>query len=332
MILKTFQSKNFKFENHNFYLLYGENEGFKKEFIENHINNNVAGNRLVYDEKTILENYENTIESLLSNSFFEEKKIFFVDRCTDKILFFIEEIISKNISDLVVVLKSGILEKKSKLRSFFEKNEKTVCVPFYQDDNKTLSSIVNNFFKVKKISVSQETINIIVERSRGERQNLNMELDKIGNFILSKNRITTEEVIKITNLSENYSVTELIDSCLKKNLKKTTNILNENNYSSDDCILIIRTLLMRSKRLLNIKQKQFENIDIDKIINDYKPPVFWKEKDTVKKQIIIWTLNEIKELIYQINEIEILIKKNLTNSLNILSDFLINKSKKTSNN
>ena len=145
-------------------------------------------------------------------------------------------------------------------------------------------------------------------------------------IIQNKNKVSIEEIVKITNLAENFAVSELIDSCLKKNIKKTINILNENNYSSEDCILIIRTFLLKSKRILNLIEKQQNHKSIEELINSHKPPIFWKDKETVKEQITKWPLEEIKKLIYQINDIEILIKKNLSNSLNLLSDFLIAKS------
>ncbi len=325
MILKQYQSKNFNFESYKLYLLYGENDGLKGEFIKKNFNGNGSAN-VKYDEKEAITNLENIISELLNISFFEKEKTIIIERCTDKILPFIEEIQTKKISDRVVILKAGPLEKRSKLRAFFEKNEDTVCVPFYLDDNKSLSIIVNNFFREKKISISQEIINLIVERSRGERLNLNLELEKIGNYIQNKNKVSIEEIVKITNLAENFAVSELIDSCLKKNIKKTINILNENNYSSEDCILIIRTFLLKSKRILNLIEKQQNHKSIEELINSHKPPIFWKDKETVKEQITKWPLEEIKKLIYQINDIEILIKKNLSNSLNLLSDFLIAKS------
>ncbi len=325
MILKQYQSKNFNFESYKLYLLYGENDGLKGEFIKKNFNGNGSTN-VKYDEKEAIANLENIISELLNISFFEKEKTIIIERCTDKILPFIEEIQTKKISDRVVILKAGPLEKRSKLRAFFEKNEDTVCVPFYLDDNKSLSIIVNNFFREKKISISQEIINLIVERSRGERLNLNLELEKIGNYIQNKNKVSIEEIVKITNLAENFAVSELIDSCLKKNIKKTINILNENNYSSEDCILIIRTFLLKSKRILNLIEKQQNHKSIEELINSHKPPIFWKDKETVKEQITKWPLEEIKKLIYQINDIEILIKKNLSNSLNLLSDFLIAKS------
>ena len=200
-------------------------------------------------------------------------------------------------------------------------------MPLYADNNQTLSSITNNFFKEKKIPISQEIINLIVNRSRGDRQNLNNELVKIENYILNKKKVNINEILKLTNLAENYDISELTDNCLAKNPNKTINILNENNYATEDCILIIRTLLIKAKRIFKIQTEINKNKKIDEIISTYKPPIFWKDKDIVKKQIGSWSLKNIENLIYKINEIELLIKTNSTNSISILSDFIIRQAK-----
>ena len=194
---------------------------------------------------------------------------------------------------------------------------------FISDENKTLISLTHNFLKDKKISLSQEMINIIVERSSGDRQNLYNELIKLENYQKSGQKITIEHILKISNLAQNYSVSELVDNCLSKNLKKTINILNENNYSSDDCILILRTLLIKAKRLLKIKESLNNNMNLEQAILYFKPPIFWKEKEFVKKQTSTWTLENIQKLIYKINNIELLSKKNNISSLFIVSDFIL---------
>ena len=233
----------------------------------------------------------------------------------------------REINDVKIVLNSKLLDKKSKLRYLFEKDKKLICIPFYKDENKTLVQFANNFFKDKKLSISQETINLIVERSSGDRANLNNELNKISLYFLNKNKINIEEVIKLTNLAENYSISELADNCLSKNIKKINKIFNENVFSVDDCILIIRTLLSKAKRLLEIKKIVYKDKNIERTISNYKPQIFWKDKEIIKNQISKWNLEETEKLIYKINDIEINIKKNYYNSLNIVSDFIINSAK-----
>ena len=240
----------------------------------------------------------------------------------------IEEIISKNIKDITIILSAKILEKKSKLRNFFEKEKKIICVPFYADSNQTLNSIVLKFFKEKKISISQQTTNLLIERCRGNRENLNNELEKIENFSKSEKKINSDDILKLTNLAENYNATELTDNCLAKNIKKTTNILNENHYSTEDCILITRTLLIKAKRLFKLQEEIDSNKNIEEVVANFKPPIFWKDKEIVKKQIANWPLKKVKDMITNINNIELLIKKNSINSLNILSDFIITQTKK----
>jgi DNA polymerase-3 subunit delta len=323
MIVKVYELNKIDIKKDHFFLFYGENDGHKNEIISDKFKKNFLESVYYYDENDIINNKESFFNNILSRSFFETKKLIIISRASDKLIDITKEIITKEIEGLVIIIKANTLEKKSKLRAFFEKEKNTVCVAFYQDNIQTLSKIANSFFRDNKIPMSQQSINLIVERCRGDRQNLHNELLKIEHFIGSKNKIKVEDIIKLTNLAENYNVSELIDSCLAKNKKKTTKILNENNYSLDDCILIIRTFLIKSKRLLKLSKDFDERKNIDLTISHSKPPIFWKDKEIVKEQIKSWTYFDVKNLIYKINETELLIKKNSNNSLNILSDFII---------
>jgi len=324
MIQKAFEINKIDLNKYNLYLFYGENEGYKNEIIKNKFEKLYPNQIYRYDEKEVLEKKNEFFNSILSKSFFENQKIIIISRVSDKIKDVIEEISLKNIEDIKIILSANILEKKSKLRNYFEKGKKTICTAFYADNIQTLSSIALNFFREKKISISQQTVNFLVERCRGNRENLNNELTKIENFSESKKKISTEDILKLTNLAENYNTSELTDNCLAKNIKKIINILNENNYSNEDCILIIRTLLNKAKRIVKLQEEVKNNKSIDQAIINFKPPIFWKDKEIVKKQMNQWSLKKINNMIININETELLIKKNSSNSLNILSDFIIN--------
>ncbi len=327
MILKAYEYQKIKKLNNKIFLFYGENDGYKNQVIKEIFINDFDGNIERFDENEILNNFDNFISSLINKSFFSELKLILISRVSEKIIKLIDELLLREINDVKIVLNSKLLDKKSKLRYLFEKDKKLICIPFYKDENKILFQFANNFFKDKKLSISPETINLIVERSSGDRANLNNELNKISLYFLNKNKINIEEVIKITNLTENYSISELADNCLSKNIKKINKIFNENVFSVDDCILIIRTLLSKAKRLLEIKKIVYKDKNIEKTISNYKPQIFWKDKEIVKNQISKWNLEETEKLIYKINDIEINIKKNYYNSLNIVSDFIINSAK-----
>ena len=331
MIIKFFEVEKVDLKTKQFFLLYGENQGLKNEIIEKKFKKNYSGNTYNYEENDVLNNKENFFNTILSKSFFENEKLIIINRASDKLKEIVEEIIEKNITDLILVLNANILEKKSKLRSLFEKQKQTICVPFYADTNQTLIIVVNNFLKKSKIAISQQAINLMVERCRGDRQNLNNELQKVQSFIKNRSKIEIKDLLKLTNLAENYDVSELIDGCLAKNKKKTINILNENNYSLEDCILIIRTFLIKSKRLLKLSQSYIEKNNIDEVISSFKPPIFWKDKEIIKQQIKNWSHGNIENLIFKINEIELLIKKNSNNSINILSDFIIEQATNSNN-
>ena len=321
MILKTFNLD--KDINAKIFLFHGVNDGQKDEIIKNKFIPIFGDNVFKYYEREILSNIENFYNQILSKSFFENEKLIIIKDASDKIKEHIE-VLKKRISDdIKIIIISNLLDKKSKLRNLFEKDNDLVAIAFYNDNNQTLSSIAKSFFLKKNISISQESINLLVNRAYGERKSLNNELQKIEGFLSNKNKISIEEIHALTNLSENYSINELVDNCLAKNRQKTIYILNENNFSFEDAIIIIRTFLIKTKRLIKLYQNLQVNKNIDKTIISYKPPIFWKDKQLVESQIKIWTLNRTYKLIEEINKVELNIKKNSINSLNILFDFIL---------
>ncbi|MDC1113343.1 DNA polymerase III subunit delta [Candidatus Pelagibacter ubique] len=331
MIIKSFELNKLELNNYKFYLFYGDNEGSKEETIKNIFEQNYLDKIYRYEEKEILDNIDNFFSSILTKSFFDNEKLVIINRATDKIRETIEGLIEKNPEDIKIILNSKNLEKKSTLRKIFEKDKSIICVPFYEDNNQTLNSIISLFFRNKKIPISQQLINVLIERSRGDRKNLNNELEKIDAYLLNKKNLNLEEIIKLTNLAENYNASELVDHSLAKNTRKTVTILNENNYSDEDNIIIIRTLLAKLKRLVKIHELVDEKNNIEQAVSTSKPPIFWKDKPLVIQQIRSWKKEHLKDLIYKTNDIELLIKKNSTIAKNILSDFIINNSRKTNN-
>tara|TARA_Y100000389_G_C17406478_1_gene488369 strand:+ start:265 stop:1254 length:990 start_codon:yes stop_codon:yes gene_type:complete len=324
MIVKSFELKKKDLKKEKYFLFYGSNKGL----IDENINNTIKplkknSNVYKYDESEVIKDQENFEEKISNKSFFENEKLIIVNRCSDKIFKIMEEVIEKNLDDVVIILASGALEKKSKLRNLFEKNKKTICVPFYEDTIQSLNLLTTNFLKEKKISLSQQNINLITERCRGDRINLYNELQKIHNYSLSNKKIQSNDILKLTNLSENFDMNELVDNALAKNKKKTLYILNENNFASEDAILILRIFINKLKRLLKISSDVKTKRNIEEAISGYRPPVFWKDKDLLKKQIQIWNYDKILKLFIKVNNTELLIKKYPSNSTNLVTDFIL---------
>ena len=324
MIIKSFEINKINLNLNNLFLFYGKNEGFKNEVTKNILKN--KSNIINYEEKEVLENEDNFIENLLTKSLFDKEKILIIKRATDKILKVLEKIKEKNIEDIKIVLNADVLEKKSKLRSFFEKDKRLVCVPFYPDDDQTLSKLAYSFLRDKKISISPSNINLIVNKCSGDREKLQNELQKIEFFSKNGKQIDYENISKLVNLNENHNISELIDNCLAKNKKKIISILNENNFSNEDCITIIRFFIIKAKKLLALSKTFETNKNIDLTISSAKPPIFWKEKEITKQQIYKWKSKSIKQLIYALSEVELQIKKNINNSINLITDFILSQS------
>jgi DNA polymerase-3 subunit delta len=330
MIIKSYEIQKINIRYNPFILLYGKNDGLKNEVLNILIKDkkNISN----YEEKEILDNENNFVETILSKSLFDPQKFIVIKRATDKILKIIENLQQKNIEDATIILNSESLEKKSKLRSFFEKNKNLVCIPFYPDNDQTLSKLAYNFLREKKISISSSNINLIINKCSEDRQTLMNELQKIELFSKNGKQINSDNIKKLINLSENHNISELVDSCLARNKKKIISILNENNFSNEDCIMIVRSFLIKSKKLLTLSKAFETNKNIDLTISSAKPPIFWKEKEITKQQILKWSSKNIKQLIYSLSEIELQIKKNINNSINLITDFILFQSSSTTNN
>jgi len=330
VIIKHFETHRVNLKLNKFILLYGKNEGLKNEIIN--VLTKDKKNASNHDEKEILENQNSFLESILSKSLFDEEKIIIIKRSSDKILKIIDDLYKKNIQDVTIILNADNLEKKSKLRTFFEKEKQFICIACYPDNDQTLSKLAYNFLRDKKISISPSNINLIVNKCNGDRETLINELQKIELFSKDGKTISSENISRLINLNENHSISELIDNCLAKNSKKIISILNENNFSNEDCMMITRSFLIKAKKLLALSITFESNKNIELTVSSARPPIFWKEKEITKQQISKWKPQNIKKLIYSINEIELQIKKNINNSINLITDFILHQSSITTNN
>ena len=318
MIIKTQELNKIDLKDINKFLFYGKNEGLKRLIINQICSKIKIEDIFKYDENQVLNSQNEFIENTLANSLFSKKKTIIIQRCTDKILPIINEILKSKTGNLSLILNSEILEKKSKLRTFFEKDKKLICVAFYPDNYETLLRLVQNFLNEKKISLSQSNINLLVDRCGEDRLNLIQELEKIDLFLKNKKQISTENLYKITNLSEDYSFSELVDSTLAKNKKKIIRIIADNNFQNEDGIILVKTMISKLKKLLILAEQFLINKDLNKTILQAKPPIFWKDKDIIKKQITLWEPTNIKKMIFDLNDIELQIKQNSSHTLNIV--------------
>lgn len=327
MITKYYDLKKINKNDLDYFLFYGPNMGLIEETINTTLKPIFSSNVYNYDEVEILNNTNNFHADVLNKSFFENDKLIIINRVTDKIYEIIKKIVEYKTENIKIILKAGNLEKKSKIRNFFEKQKNVIITAFYEDTYQALFQITQNFLRERKINISNEIINLIIERSKNNRINLTNELEKISLLYFKKNKtVNLEDIVKLTNLVENYNYSEVVDCYLLENKKKTIYILNENNLSVEDDILILKSFLFKLKRLKKLKKKLEENINIEEVLNTFRPAIFWKEKEIVKQQLKIRSLSNINKLLKKINNLELVIKKNSQLSSQIVNNFILENS------
>jgi len=329
MIIKSYelQKKQSNLSKYNFFLLYGENFGLKKDLKD--IIKLAIGQKnesleiLSIYESEIIDDEENFYNSIYSGSLFSNKKIIIISEATDKIIKKINNIYESNAENVFLIIISGILEKKSKLRNFFETNKKTICIPCYLDSPKDLEIIAKSEFRKNDISLSSEVINLLIEKSNCDRGNLKNEIEKIKAYLINKKSIELSEIKSLINFSGDYKSDILVNECLCGNILQYKKIISELYINTVNQILLLRILSNKVQRLLNIKKQEEKSNNIEDIINTSKPPIFWKEKSIVKKQLSIWNLDDLKKIIGEINNTEYLCKKNSQVSKAIFFNFFL---------
>ena len=337
MIIKSYEIKknSQNFFKYNFYLLYGENVGLKNDIGDIiKIVTKQKGDKieiLLLYENEILNNEENFYNFVYSGSLFGNKKIITIFEATDKIIKKISNVFDKSPENVLVIIFSGILEKKSKLRNFFEKSKETICIPCYLDSEKDLEIIAQSEFRKNNISLSRDAINLLIEKSNSDRNNLRNEIEKIKSYSLNKKNLELNEIKSLINFSGDYKSDILVNECLCGNISQYKKIISELYVNTVSQILLLRILSNKNQRLLKIKEQKNKSNNLDNLIKNAKPSIFWKEKPLVKKQLSLWSLNELKKMISGINNTELLCKKNPQISKAIFFNFFLEICTKTNN-
>ena len=316
MILKSYeiQRNPSNFLKYNFFLLYGENNGLKKEIRESikaAVSQQDANIELLsLYENDIVDNEENFYNSIYSGSLFSNKKIITINNGTDNIFKQVNDIVDRYPENVFLIIFAGVLEKKSKLRNFFETNLKTLCIPCYLDNDRDLEIITNTELKKNNITLSRESINLLIEKSNNDRNNLKNEIEKIKILMQNKNKINIDELKSIINFSGEIKSDNFVNQCLCGNINQYKKILSEIYNDTINQIYFLRILSNKVQRLLKMKEEEKKFNNLDNLLNSAKPPIFWKEKDIVKQQLTIWKLNDLKSSINDINQTELLCKRN----------------------
>lgn len=315
MILKSYTLENNKnLFKYNSVLFYGENQGLIDEFKKSIKHNFVNEDILSYNQNEILDKQKNFILEISSQSLFEKQKIFIINSCNDKIFDFLNKI-KNTLEDQKIFLFSDLLEKKSKLRNFYEKSESLVSVPCYQDTELTLRKIVER--KLLNYSgISPKNINLILDSCNNERSKLNNELEKIATYFSNK-IIITEDLIKILNAKENERFDYLKNEALSGNKFRTNNLLDTTLLEQDKSIFYLSSI---NQGLNKIKEGVILSKDkkISEIVDNIKPPIFWKDKPIFISQVQKWNIKKINQALNKTYDLELMLKSNFNLNKEIL--------------
>ena len=321
MLYKSYLiEKNIKSLDKNFALFYGENLGLILEIKKKIKDDFKHCEFIIFNQLDIKKDLENIFEEISNVSLFEKEKIIFIDNATDKILEIIEEIINKY-KDQKIFIFADLLDKKSKLRNFFEKSKDCAIIPCYKDNELTIKKLIQ--IKLKDYNgLTRENINLIVENSNLDRSKLNNEIEKISIFFADK-KITSDKLEEILDIKTNNDFNLLKDEALMGNKEKTNQLLSETFIEPEKNIYYLNLINQRLTKLLQLSSIT-EEVNLEKKIETLKPPIFWKDKPKFLIQAKKWKESKIKRALVEIFNTEKQIKSyNLINKELLIKKLIV---------
>jgi len=315
MIFKSYLiEQNFQNINTNLILFFGENIGLKNEFKKKIKSKNLQAKTITFIQDDIIKNEDNFFSELFNISLFEEKKIYIIDNASDKILNILQKIEPK-LENQKIFLFSDLLDKKSKLRNYFEKSKNASAIACYADNEITIKKIILKNLKEFR-GLSSQNINIIIDNSNLQRDKLYNELDKIITFFTNK-EIVTEKLELLLNSKTNDNFNLLKDVAINGNKNKTNKLLSETIIEPEKNILYLNIINQRLNKISDVL-KLVQSTNLENAINITKPPIFWKDKATVIEQTKKWNKNKIKNILNMTYSVELEIKSNSVINKNTL--------------
>jgi len=299
-------------------LVYGENIGLinelKIKIVEKHKTNRI----LRFNQDDLINNQEKIYNEINNDSLFEDKKIIFIENVNDKILDVAKIILNKT-NDNFIYLFTDLLDKKSKLRNWFEKEKNVDVIPCYKDNDAALNKLIQE--KLKNYSgLTKEVINFIIENCSQNRIKVTNEINKINTYFYNK-PLNIDQLIKLINLKEDENFSELRDSSIAGEKKTTNNLLNSMNIENDKVFYYLSLMNLRFFKLMTVLENKQ---NLEKSINDLKPPIFWKDKPAFIKQANLWNLKKINLALNKNYEVEKIVKTNSSiNKTIILRKFIL---------
>jgi len=309
-------------------LIYGENNGIKDD-IKNEIKSNNKNCEILNIFESDIQKNNLLHENIANQSLFAKKKIIFIQEASDKIFNKIEESLEKERGEIQIYIFADNLEKRSKLRDHFEKHKKLATFACYKDNERTLINYINNKLKEFK-GVTGEIINLIINNSNMDRKIIKNELEKIKNFFL-EGKVNKEQILEILNIGSDSGFDEIRDKALIGEKTKVNKLLSQTEILNEEVYLYLNILNQRVMRLYEIIKNSDGKNNYEQMLENLKPPIFWKDKPIITQQLKKWNKKKLEETLVKIGETEILMKKNsyLKNDI-IIKDLVINLTNKAS--
>lgn len=289
-------------------LMYGENHGIKDDIKEKIIKESKDTEVInlfhdeIYNNNKILNNY------ISNSSLFSQKKIIFIHEVSDKLFEEIFEALNDLKEDVKIFIFSNQLEKRSKLRAYFEKTKDLGIIPCYQDNEITLRNYINLSLKTFK-GLTPEITNLIIVNSNKDRKTIKSEIKKIKSFFNNK-LINKNELEELLNIKTNSNFNEITDAALNGDKISLNKLMGEVEFLQEETFFYLNSISSKIFKLLEIKLNSTNTQNEIELVESTKSKIFWKDRPIFLAQLKKWNHSKLEKALKKIIDIELMMKSN----------------------
>lgn len=207
----------------------------------------------------------------------------------DEIADAVEGWLDSGAGDAFVVIEAGDLGKRSSLRRVIEKSPAAAAIACYADEGESLLSLIAERLAGFGFSADTDALALLADHVGGDRAMVVGELEKLTLYIGVPGRIGVDDVLACIGDSASASLDTIADAACRGDTPRLLQSLDRAFAEGMQAPTIIRWTARHVQRLWLAAGAIAAGEAADKAMDGLKPPVFFKHKESFRRQLRAWS-------------------------------------------
>lgn len=187
----------------------------------------------------------------------------------------VKALLENNVSDTLLIVSSGSLNKKSSLVRLAEENENMAAIACYEDRDEDIFNSTRAKFIENGITIGNEALQLLCARLSNDRMSNSGEIEKLITYLGDHKNVTVEDVQKIISDASSSSGDDVCFAAAGGYADKALAAFNKLVNEGNEPISIIRSLTYHFNKILTCKAFMENGDTVDKAVFKLQPRIIF---------------------------------------------------------